>query len=488
MSCGVLEPLEEGVLFELLSCCSHDGLCRVQATCRAMKAPGRDQYLWRQLYEATRGGRATLVAPTDWIAAFRRLDPAWDVPVLDPLGKHRWRVLSPESEVPDTLGGQDPKLYDLGQGRLLVLPGTTMAEPRGGFTLRQHKTAYLFDLNAAMAATPGTSSSSSSSSSTSPWRPVHVEGEPPPSLHGSVGSAFGDGVIADRLVTYGGGNHVGCHDHVNCLDLSELPDVVTWSKLAPCGLTPGPRYAGAAAVYEGNLITLGGRTYGHFHGGDELWVLQEPQSDRPAWSLIRPGGEGPSERVWLSAVASSRSLVVYGGGEWTFDEDCWGNDSYGTVWVCDMVNPMWVRYNPYQPQRILPAPRCGAVVALCGSQLLVYGGCDLARQSYMEDVWLLDLQQASKGNAAGSWTRLKPDKQKLAGRRSHGVAVGLPSARAAVVFGGAQYFNGRYYRDLLILEHEPLPALPVAEAVKTAEVVAADGSRETGVPTFEGAT
>ena len=65
-------------------------------------------------------------APTDWIGAFKRLNAAWDDPIIDAGREWAWSRLS---GTPDAVGGQDPKLLDLGAGRVLVLAG---APPEAG--------------------------------------------------------------------------------------------------------------------------------------------------------------------------------------------------------------------------------------------------------------------------------------------------------------------------------------------------------------------
>jgi len=341
--------------------------------------------------------------------------------------------------VPPTLGGQDPKLFDLGQDRLLVLAGASYAERRGGINLQQQADAYMLDLSAAVNAAPV-------------WQPVAVAGAPPMSLHGAFAGTFGDGVVADRIVTFAGGNHVDCHDDVSCLDLAGLPSSVVWQQSCPTpGPTPGPRYAGASAVWDGALLVIGGRSHGHFFGGEMIWALRQPNLTAPTWVGIATSGEAPSPRVWLSALVMGDRLVVYGGALWTFNSSCWGNDSPGTVWTCNLPDASWSRI---QPPSSAPAPqmRAGAVTAMCGKHLLVYGGCDLARRRYLGDAWLLDLASEFQ------WTEMHVVDEELAGLRSHGVAITVPSRRAVIVFGGAQYLNGCYFRDVLQLNTDSRPA------------------------------
>jgi len=498
--CSLL-AMSHDMLFGALVGLDHVSLTRAQATGHALFSLGRDQYIWKRLYDAQRGGRSVLAAPTDWITAFRGLRPAWDFPLIDPRTEHCWKVLATDDDVPDGLGGQDPKLFDLGGGKLLLLAGATYAEQRGGHRLQSAPaSAYMVDLSTlgttsyssagvsavATAATGGYPAAdveeedaderqteiSEGEKAKSTWQPVAVDGDAPPSLHGSYSGAFGDGVVADRLLSFGGGNHVSVHGLVSALDLTGLPARATWRTLeVEAGLEqPGPRYAGASTVWDGALVVLAGRYYGEFYDGSEIWVLREiadrsREGDEPAvtarahWELMMPSGDSPSHRVWASAVTIGNQVLLYGGALWTFDSSCWGNDRPGTVWVCNMHTHTWSRLDTSD---LKPPMRVGAITAICGNHLLVYGGCDLVRRRYLDDVWLFDLaairdsddSNTTQTNAAkaSEWTKLEAHGAMSPGARSHGVAIAVPTRRAVLVFGGAQYLNGIYYKDLLQLE------------------------------------
>ena len=77
---------------------------------------------------------------------------------------------------------------------------------------------------------------------------------------------------------------------------------------------------------------------------NEVWLLDLPSR---SWCQPELQGEGPSPRCWVSGVfcgrrgsssssSSPARMLVYGGGVWSFDpEECWGNDTPGTLWALE---------------------------------------------------------------------------------------------------------------------------------------------------------
>merc|ERR1719469_406491 len=110
--------------------------------------------------------------------------------------------------------------------------------------------------------------------------------------------------------------------------------------------------------------------------------------------------------------------------------------------------------------------RCAPITAVVGQHLFVFGGCDLTTRAYLDDAWLYDF-------STHTWRRCAAEGAELAEPRSHGVAVAVPSKRAVLVFGGAQYFNGVYFRDVLVLKQ--LRALVEAPTHATEALIGAKG-------------
>jgi len=151
----------------------------------------------------------------------------------------------------------------IAEDRFLVLAGASFAEPQGGVFPEESNVAYVLEM----------------SKGSVTWTPITISGTPPPSLHGSMCAAFGDGVVADKIISFGGGSHIQCHDAVSLLDLRRLDqNQAEWTLLAGTGRLqptnphqgfshqlddeagdePLPRYAGACVSYKGYLVVMGG--------------------------------------------------------------------------------------------------------------------------------------------------------------------------------------------------------------------------------------
>ena len=107
----ILDVLSDDDLLAVLSAMDHTSVCRAQSTCVRLKQAGRSQYVWKSLYSGCVRHETVLQPPTDWLGAFKRINPAWDDPVLDAASSYAWRSLP---GAPSGVGGQDPKLLDVG--------------------------------------------------------------------------------------------------------------------------------------------------------------------------------------------------------------------------------------------------------------------------------------------------------------------------------------------------------------------------------------
>jgi hypothetical protein len=214
-----LVDLEDDVLTLILSALDHVSVCWAQICSRRMHTIGQSQYVWRALYQIARAERSVLAPPTDWIAAYRSLNPKWDNVQFDiHTPHHPWLSLG---RAPEGVGGQDPKLFPLGGDLFLVLAGAQFTEPRGGLIPINRADAHLAQL--------------SSTDVSLTWTPVVIHGTPHTNLHGSYCAVFGDGIVADRIVCFGGGSHVAALDLVSVLDLKKLHThaQATWTHV--CG-------------------------------------------------------------------------------------------------------------------------------------------------------------------------------------------------------------------------------------------------------------
>ena len=225
-----LLELEDDILVTMLSSLSHIEVCRSQMVNRKLKQLGARPYIWKSLFNRVRRTPILSAPVDDWLSAYRALNPEWDdirfeirhpiegrlsesghrldmplehdmILMLEEKALHSWQSLETP---PPGVGGQDPKVVPIGADAFLVLAGASYQEPQGGIHLTQGADAYLLDAHVEPVS----------------WRGITVKGRPPPSLHGACVGAFGDGILADRIVTFGGGSHVECTDCVSQMDLS----------------------------------------------------------------------------------------------------------------------------------------------------------------------------------------------------------------------------------------------------------------------------
>eukprot|EP00928_Gymnodinium_smaydae_P042440 TRINITY_DN28576_c0_g1_i1.p1 TRINITY_DN28576_c0_g1~~TRINITY_DN28576_c0_g1_i1.p1 ORF type:complete len:461 (+),score=37.93 TRINITY_DN28576_c0_g1_i1:22-1383(+) len=431
MASLTFDGFQEDVIFGCFWHLDHCSNCRLQTASRTCLQFGRSPYLWRLQYEAACGLRNILedshFGARDWLGEFKRLNPLWEDSVIG--SKARVQVLVDEADAPPDCGGQDPRVFSLGSGKVLLVPGGTYGERRGGHNLQVNESVYLMDI------------------STMSWQRVDVTGEPHPSLHGSYCGSYGDGVVADKIVCFGGGSMASFTSRTSLLELGGLVSdgnstsqpCVRWSRLITHGeQQPSARFAGLGHVWDASLLVFAGRTRMNFF--DELWLLDLKTLD---WSKATCSGEAPSARVWCRGARCGDSLLVYGGAEWRFDHLCWGNDSPGKIWTLQVAELSWscveTISGPQPPLRVCPT------VAMCGRDLLVFGGNNLPTQEYLDDMWLFDTVKRE-------WTEVEVEYGRHEDPdgwcRSHVAAIFCRERRSCLLFGGGRYFEGIYFHEI----------------------------------------
>jgi galactose oxidase-like protein len=187
--------------------------------------------------------------------------------------------------------------------------------------------------------------------------------------------------VRDRMVVYGGGDPFGSLlGDVWQLSLTGSP---RWTKLAPAGVAPAPRY-GHTAIYDpvrDRMVVFGG-----FDGSpdrNDVWALSLAGS--PTWTQITPAGTPPSPRERHTAIYDPvrDRMLVFGGN---------GND----VWALSFTgSPTWVQLAPAGS----PPPGRGghgAIYDPVRDRMVVFGGPG------RNDVWALSLA------GIPAWTQLSP--------------------------------------------------------------------------------
>ena len=226
----LLQQLGEDDVLLVVSALDHVSLCRSHAVCKRFRAAASSQYAWKVVFMGALHGESSplLTAPTDWLGAFKRfINAKWDDQIFDGSSPHAWTPLGRPARPPadsassaaesPLIGGQDPKMLDIGGGKVLVLGGSVFTDPRGGCDVRAIPEMWLVDTAKLQAAgSPGSGAGADA------WEAVAVVGTPPPALYGAYVGCFGDGVLADRALFFGGGTHIASHDLLSCLQLGEL--------------------------------------------------------------------------------------------------------------------------------------------------------------------------------------------------------------------------------------------------------------------------
>ena len=232
--------------------------------------------------------------------------------------------------------------------------------------------------------------------------------------------------LRDRLVVFGGYGEPGPLDDVWTLTLAGTP---AWTKMAPAGVSPGPR-PGHSAIYDpvrDRMVVFGGA------GTHDLWALA--LAGTPAWTALTPTGTPPSGREFQSAVydpVRDRMVVYAGAGT---------ND----VWALELAGAS--AWTPLDPSGTPPSTRegCSAIYDPAGDRMVVFGG---AAGSVRNDAWALSLA------GTPAWTALAPAGT-LPGARMNHSAVYDPVRHRMVVFGG---YGSGLLEDTWVLSLAETPA------------------------------
>lgn len=415
------------------------------------------------------------------------------------------------AEAVEPFAGQSPHLFWVGGNRLLALAGVYFGDMLGGvmdmplgdgyMIELQDEDAEMGDADAAppldagggmVAARP----SAAYSIRTLQFHSGDVGGAMP--RHPSMNGAASDFDPARRMVLFfgGGSPHREVFNTTTALRLIGWEDVEserspstgsTSAARAPLARwevvrTPGSIEAGTlppgrqgmrGVVCGDEFLFFGGRELGGACR-DDVWALDLSMtgvgSSSCRWRQLVCEGQSPSPRVWYSAChAVYGRWFIFGGSTWQFEEPDQPHD-YRTLYVFDIVARQW---SSIEPRGGVPPPWTVAAtfVPLGYSQLLLLGGTmphligpnglteqNLARwrrwYGRLDQPYIFDLfeeawtQERSSTPTSGVGLEAHIHEVYL---RSHLAAVFVPARRSVVVFGGARYFTGEYFHDVLEL-------------------------------------
>lgn len=221
------------------------------------------------------------------------------------------------------------------------------------------------------------------------WEQLDVPGPPPRSRHMMAYDAAGD-----RVLMFGGrfrqatnGNYTTYNDLWQ-FDLA----TDTWSELitnnAPIARVNGGfvvNPAGTKAYLFGGNISLSGQAY---NAQNDIYELDLSTYE---WTQLNPDGQGPSGRLFVSAVYDpARDYVAFTGGA---DETAFDLDAlyYREMWAYDVNNNAWVLLHAGDDANV-PAGRFWGrmVYDTENDRYLMFGGHDDTNLGNANDMWAFD--------------------------------------------------------------------------------------------------
>jgi DNA-binding SARP family transcriptional activator len=239
-----------------------------------------------------------------------------------------------------------------------------------------------------------------------------------------------------------------------------------WQVLDTDGPTPFPRWHPVVVLdsTSRNLLLFGGREW--WSNLSDLW-RGSVDSTSVRWTRIsaRDPEAGPGGRWLASAVYNPRTdrLILFGGSI-GYTAPCTDE-----LWILEHVSgrgapPSWTKV-PRSAE--WPAPRADHRMAYdaASNRLMLLGGHDCIAPTF-DDYWILKNADGTTGTP--TWERVVPDTSQGAPRGVRGFALGYNAAsNRAVVFGGYDHFNRRFFHDAWVLTHaNGLGARPAWQQLK----------------------
>ena len=277
----------------------------------------------------------------------------------------------------------------------------------GGYDDRNEQSADVWTLNLAGSPT---------------WTRLQVVGTPPDLFRGARGIYDGS---RNRIVVYGQSLSANS-SVVYQLTLSGTP---TWSNVTPPGTLPTHDF-GYTTIYDAprdRMVVFGGFIFDQ--SGDvptnDVWALSFAPGGQ--WTKLAPAGPAPSPRYFSTAIVDvpRDRMVVFGG--YGYDDVLQQQITYDETWTLSLAGgTAWTKLSPggaaapalLSHTAVFDAPR---------NRMIVFAGIDPIQ--VVNDAWSLSLTGAT------SWSKLTPSGVTPVATSSH-AAVYDPVRQRMLVFGG----------------------------------------------------
>lgn len=204
---------------------------------------------------------------------------------------------------------------------------------------------------------------------------------------------YGHTVVANghKIYLFGGRNDNHSCNRLYCFDTKTLK----WSSPNVFGTIPSARDGHSACVIQDAMYIFGGYSEASFSYTPTVFRLDLNNYE---WTLLKCEGSPPIYRDFHTATAIDNKMFVFGGRS-DNSNDFTQTEIYSDRLVyLDLTSLRWEQPEIRDPKPI--GRRSHSALNLDGD-LLIFGGYNSAKETHMNDLWLLDSQQ-------WTWRQLRP--------------------------------------------------------------------------------